>query len=232
MAKSIILLKFWSVTAFIDLVSLNISEVNSDIRQLFDLVYNNIVPMTIQCYFRDSYLFCLYKDPEDLTKLRPIGIPSAMRRIITSHVAISTRQRFARRILPYNYAVGVDGGMDFIIKSMQLSTGKNIQIPQQESSPLTRAIVFADISNMFNSVSRESLMNIIALDFPELLPLAYLLYGGPGTVHHRWEDGSWRSIQMLEGVNQGCPLLAIFAALVLDRVLRPLDALLRQRAND
>ena len=37
---------------------------------------------------------------------------------------------------------------------------------------------------------------------------------------------------MLEGVNQGCPLLVIFAALVLDRVLWPLDALLRQQAND
>ena len=75
-------------------------------------------------------------------------------------------------------------------------------------------------------------MNITALDFPELLPLAHLLCGGPGTVHHHWEDGSWRSIKMLEGVNQGCPLLAIFAALVLERGLRPLDALLRQRTTD
>ena len=75
-------------------------------------------------------------------------------------------------------------------------------------------------------------MNIIFLDFPELLPLAHLLYGGPGIVHHRWEDGSWCAIQMLERVNQGCRLSAIFAALVLDQVLCPLDALLRQRAND
>ena len=37
---------------------------------------------------------------------------------------------------------------------------------------------------------------------------------------------------MLEGVNQGCPLSAIFAELVLDRVLCLLDALLCQRAND
>ena len=36
---------------------------------------------------------------------------------------------------------------------------------------------------------------------------------------------------MLEGVNQGCPLSAIFAALVLNRVLRPLNALLCQQAN-
>ena len=36
---------------------------------------------------------------------------------------------------------------------------------------------------------------------------------------------------MLEGVNQGCSLSAVFAALVLDRVLRPLDKLLRNLAK-
>ena len=126
--------------------------------------------MKLQCYSRDSYLFCLYKDPEDLTKLCPIGIPSAIRQIITSHVADSTRQQFARRIPPYNYAVGVDGGMDFTIKSMQLSIEKYIQIPQQEGSLPTRAVVFADISNMFTSVSRKSLMNIISLIYQSFSP--------------------------------------------------------------
>ena len=58
-----------SIDAFIDLVSLNTTEINSDICQLFDLVYNNMVPVKLQYYLRDSYLFCLYKDPEDLTKL-------------------------------------------------------------------------------------------------------------------------------------------------------------------
>ena len=36
---------------------------------------------------------------------------------------------------------------------------------------------------------------------------------------------------MMEGVNQGFPLSAIFAALVVDRVLRPLDRLLRECAK-
>ena len=89
-----------SIVAFVDLVSFNITKVNSDIRQNFNLVYNNTVPMETQCYFRDRYLLFLYKDPEDMTKLRPIGIPSAMRQIIASHVSAYTRQRFARRIRP------------------------------------------------------------------------------------------------------------------------------------
>ncbi len=37
---------------------------------------------------------------------------------------------------------------------------------------------------------------------------------------------------MTEGVNQGCPLSSIFAALAMNRVLQPLDKLLRQRAHD
>ena len=76
--------------------------------------------------------------------------------------------------------------MDFIIKSIQLSIEKFITQPQ-EQQPLqlpTRAAFFADIKNMFNCVSREALIDTIQKSFPELLPLAHLLYGRPGTVRH------------------------------------------------
>ncbi|KAL7529537.1 hypothetical protein ACHAXR_009934, partial [Thalassiosira sp. AJA248-18] len=145
-------------------------------------------------------------------------------------------KRFAMTLLPFNYAVGVEGGMDFIIKSMQLSIEKFIQLPQQrqldsdQPSVPTRAAVFIDLTNMFNSVSREELLDVIRVHYPELIPLARMLYSAPGTVHHRWEDGTWRTIDMIEGVNQGCPLSALFAAFVLDRVLRPLDLMLKERA--
>ena len=67
------------IDAFIDLVSLKIMEVISYIRQLFNLVDNNIVPVELQCYFRDSYLFCLYKRTQKISQnSAPIGIPSAM----------------------------------------------------------------------------------------------------------------------------------------------------------
>ena len=85
---------------------------------------------------------------------------------------------------------------------------------------------------MFNSVSRDALMESIRVSFPEFLPLAHILYGAPGLVHHHWGDGSWRIIEMLEGVNRGCPLSALFAALVLDRVIRPLDSMLRKWAQE
>ena len=105
---------------------------------------------------------------------------------------------------------------------------KFITKPQEEDLLSTRAAFFADVKNMFNSVSRDALMESIRVSFPEFLPLAHILYGAPGLVHHHWGDGSWRIIEMLEGVNRGCPLSALFAALVLDRVIRPLDSMLRK----
>jgi hypothetical protein len=50
------------------------------------------------------------------------------------------------------------------------------------------------------------------------------------TVHHKWNDGSWRHLQMKEGVSQGCPLLPLFASFVVARLLAPIDTLLRERA--
>ena len=144
-----------------------------------------------------------------------------MPRLIATHVTKEMSIQFAQRLLPYNFTIGVNRGMNFTIKTMQLSMEKCITKPQEEGQLPTRAAYFAGIKNMFNSVSKEALVESIRVSFPELLPLGHLLYGAPVSVHHRWEDGSWRITEMLEGVNQGCPLSALFAALVLIREPNP-----------
>jgi hypothetical protein len=83
---------------------------------------------------------------------------------------------------------------------------------------------------MFNAVSREELFDIINKDFPELSGLTHLLYADSRDVFFKWNQVSWKSLQMKEGVNQGCPLSPIFATLVLHRILKPLDEQLQQRA--
>ena len=115
---------------------------------------------------------------------------------------------------------------------MQLSIEKYTQEPQEdEINPRlpTRAAVFVDLTYMFNNILRKELLDIVQECFPELVPMARLLYSLPGSVRFRWDDGLWKSINMLEGVNQDCLLSAIFAALALDRVLQPLDDILHQR---
>ena len=85
---------------FIDLATMHHPDINNELRDLFDLVYNYIISAAVRSFFTDTYLFCLYKDPDVLTKLRPLGIPSAMRRLIATHVTREMSIRFAQRLLP------------------------------------------------------------------------------------------------------------------------------------
>ena len=48
-----------------------------------------------------------------------------------------------------------------------------------------------------------------------VLPLITLLYGHAGTVHHKWADGTWRTLLMEEGPSQGCPLSPILSSSLL-----------------
>ena len=218
-----------SIDAFIDLAKSGDPSTNAALQQLFELIFQNRVPRDVARYFTDTYLFCLHKDPTDHSKLRPIGIPSAMRRIIASHLAKYYRSRFAHHLLPFNLAVGVKGGMDFAIKATALQVERYIQQPQTRGELPSRVAIFIDLKNMFNLISREKLMSIIAERFPEMLQIAQLFYGDSGRVNLRWDDGSWKSLDMEEGVNQGCPLSFIFAAFILNEILVPLDKIMQAR---
>jgi hypothetical protein len=88
------------------------------------------------------------------------------------------------------------------------------------------------LTNQFNSISRKEFFNVISTSFPELLPLTMLFYENAGTVHHKWDNGSWHTLLMKEGVSQGCPLSPLFASFVVARLLEPIGKLLRQRASD
>ncbi|KAL7528024.1 hypothetical protein ACHAXR_002233, partial [Thalassiosira sp. AJA248-18] len=219
-----------SIDIFIRLVKKDDNKINKALRLLFRRIYNgqvhsSIIPYLTNTYF---YLFCLYKDVTvtDPTQLRPIGVPTAIRRIITNHVANATRTGFARHLAPSNLAVGVNaGGMDFIVKASQLATERCITGPQCRGEAPTRSFVFLDLVNMFNEVSREVVFDIIRVKFPHVLPLVDLLYRDPGTV---WNMEHTQTVE--EGLNQGCPLSAVLAALVLQEVVQPILDKLNHRA--
>jgi len=155
-----------------------------------------------------------------------------MRQLAANHIMVSYRQRFAFDMLPLNYAIGVDGGMYFIIKTVQLGIENHISGPQHQCELPSQAAVYIDLKNTFNNISRKELMHIITQDYPDLIAIAHLLYSSPGGIHYSWEDGSWRNTNIQEGGNQGCPLSSLFVALVLLRFLRLLNALMQQQAKN
>ena len=134
-------------------------------------------------------------------------------------------------MLPFNYAIGTPNGTNLIINNtMQVQVEKYISLPQSTDTLPSRAAVFFDLTNQFNSVSREAFFKVITDSLPDILPLTTLFYEQAGTVHHKWVDGTWRTLLMEEGVSQGCPLSPMFASLVVANLLQPLDIKLYERA--
>jgi hypothetical protein len=134
-------------------------------------------------------------------------------------------------MLPFSYAIGTPNGANLIINKMQLQLKKYISLPQSTRRIATRAAVFFDLTNRFNSIFCKAFFNIIAKSFSEMLPVTTLFYKHAGTVHHKWANNIWCTLLMEEGVSQGCPLSPIFASLDVANLLQPLDIELSERAT-
>jgi len=82
---------------------------------------------------RTTYLVVLQKEPNDPYKLRPLGVPSAIRRITAMLLLMNYRSRFAEHALPFKYAIGVNGGIDMITNTIQLGVDKFIKDKEQNT---------------------------------------------------------------------------------------------------
>eukprot|EP00956_Cyclotella_meneghiniana_P012688 scaffold18030_cov64-Cyclotella_meneghiniana.AAC.2 len=202
------------------------------LASFFSTVANGDVPEKFKAALRKTYLVALEKDPDDKLKLRPLGVPSAIRRITTAAILSEYSSVLAEFLLPYNFAVGVSGGCDVVIKTMQLGVDKYISEPEAIGQLPTRSLVSLDLVNMFNAISREELRGIIADEFPSLERFTDMLYEEHGETYVRMGDGTWAVIGVEEGFSQGCPLSPVFAALVLNVILKKLQPELEQRAKD
>ena len=157
--------------------------INADTIDLFTTLVKSSIPTVkpdlhfpqcIKRYFTDVYLFCLHKDPKDTTKLCPLSIPTAIRRLIASHVDCTLRDKLSSHLLPFNYAVGVPNGSDFMVKAMQLSNEKFIDYPQRTTKLPTHAAIFFDLTNQFNSVSapRSASSSLAKVLISSIIPMA------------------------------------------------------------
>jgi hypothetical protein len=202
------------------------------LASFFSQIIQGDLPPRIAKIFRTTYLVALRKCEVDPTRLRPLNIPSALRRISAKVILHLYRTRFAKHLLPFNYVFGVNGGIDFIISTVRLGVEKYITKRQNDGLLPTRVLLSIDIKNMFNSVSRQKLRHIVGEDFPDLLPFVDMLYANKDQSMVKLEDGSWETIDVEEGFAQGCPLSPVFAGIVLNHILRKLDRLMMQRAED
>jgi hypothetical protein len=198
--------------------------------QLIHTIAHNKVPATVKPYLSAQYVVALHKDPNNLDKLRPIGIGTALRRITAACLMTQFGSTIAEVLLPHGQlGIAISGGLDFICHSTQAQLETFMPTPQAS----TRALLSLDIENMFNAISRgacrQQLHNNPKLQ--PLLPFFDLLYANPNTCWHKSPINHFDNFPQWEGFAQGCPLSGAFADIVLATVLQPLNQQLQARVR-
>ena len=169
----------------------------------FTILANDDVTDKINEILRTTYLVPLRKEKRrelPPKKLRPLGIPSAIRQITAGAILYTYRSGFADYLLPFNFAFRVQGGIDVVTSTIRLAVEKYMTDKEARDELPRRMMVSLslDIRNMFNAVSREKLREILSKDFPELEPLADCLYEEFGHTCMKKRDGTWEYIPVRE----------------------------------
>ena len=113
--------------AFLKEKRTNIHTYAPIIFQIYKKFSSNDIPPTIRHIYTSNFLFGLHKDSNDKTKIRPIAIGGAWRRLFTSTTVKHFNHNFMEFLAPYNYAIGVKGGTSFIYHTVTLEINKTLK---------------------------------------------------------------------------------------------------------
>ena len=174
-----------------------------NIKSLIQLVVTAQVPTTIQPILASNYFLALHKDMNNLERLRPIGIGTAIRRVAAKTALVHLTDAIQPLLLKGGqYGIQVPGGVDFVAQTTAMAvrqyidrnptttdssttstTTENRTTTTNPSTPSTttdsrtrppsRALVMLDLTNMFNNVSRTEARKVL-LEHDETTPLVPL----------------------------------------------------------
>jgi hypothetical protein len=197
------------------------------------LVIHNQVPPPVTQHLRACRFLALHKDPDDLNKLRPIGIGSAYRRLASTVLVSLYNPLFAALFTQHGQmAVAVSGGIDFLTHLAQADLDHHILAPISNGSHPSRAALALDLRNFFNEVSRSAIRHALHKhqQFTALLPYFDLMYDQPNRCYFAAPDGQLDFLTQHDGVPQGDPLSTALAALALHEFLSQYSTAQAQRA--
>jgi hypothetical protein len=130
--------------------------------KILERILKNQIPPTIARILRSNRFIVFHKDPDDPTKLRPIGIGTAYRCIAGTIITDIFAADFAKLLLPQGQVgIAIHGGIEFLIHSAQTQLDHYIRQPMASKALPQCALLLLDIVNMFNETSREHAKDVL-----------------------------------------------------------------------
>lgn len=143
--------------------------------------------------------------------IRPIAVGNVFRRLASKLVCRPAVRRLADELRPIQLGVGIAGGCESAAHAVRQYVHSR---PQRGD-----VLVKLDVSNAFNSIRRDHLLETCQSRAPELLNLAHLAYGKPSSLYI-----GENVIPSASGVQQGDPLGPLLFALGVDHIARSVSS--------
>jgi hypothetical protein len=131
--------------------------------------------------------------------LRPIAVGYVWRRLAAKTCCIHVSERASHILSPRQLGFGVSGGAEAAAHATRLFV---------QNMSTEHVLIKVDFSNAFNTIRRDTILEAVAIHFPELLPFAISTYGDTSDLVF----GDF-TLSSSEGAQQGDPLGPLFFAL-------------------
>ena len=184
----------------------------SAVATVAQLILNAKISTQAHPFLASNWFMALHKDPANPSKLRPIGMGSAWRRLLGRYLISVFTPEIAKLFLRYGQlGIAIKGSIEIIVHATKLQLEKYLS-PGVE----TRALPLLDLENMFNKASRlaaqDQLQNQPTLRL--MLPFVKLLYSTPTHCYYQNSSNQISYFLQEEGHCQGCPLAGFLSCLV------------------
>ena len=180
----------------------------TSLYNICNIILGGHVPDPIMKALAGAKLIALKKNEVDV---RPIAIGNCIRRLVARAVCSHLKKEMADYLAPHQYGVSTPGGAEVMSHLIQLCS------QQDENS----VILKVDAKNAFNTISRDIILEEVAVHFPQIYPFVAKCYvnSTPLVVSLNGQD---TTIQSVEGVQQGDPLGPFLFSLALHSVISKL----------
>ena len=180
----------------------------SSLRGVVDILASGRAPVSVSKFLAGGSLTALVKNKEGRPlDIRPIVVGEALRRLTGKCLCIITKPKASDFFTPFQYGVTCPAGAEKVIHGVRSSI-------QEHWKDDNFTVCKVDMSNAFNLVSRQALLEECAVHFPELLPWVGWCYGSHPTLWHPLGQLSSET-----GVQQGDPLGQLLFSLVLHKLV-------------